>query len=396
MSQPLSIAIIDTDTRVRNDLREIIGSLGDIGIVAATADFEEGINCIRESRPQVVILEVREMGQGTRQMSQILSHCPQTSVFVSCAEKNPDWILGLMRAGAREYLSRPAVAKELIDALNKVSRLQSPTGVQPGVKGKAIAVYNPSAGMGTTTIAVNIAAALAARGESVALVDLNLFSGDVAAFLDLAPRYTLAHVTAKVGQLDANFIRSVMAQHSCGVHVLAGPLDLGDADRVKPEQVRDVIALLKTLFPYTIVDAGGQLYGTNLALFKCCDRILFNTVLNLPNLKNAQRYLTAMHNEGFGPDKVKLVVNRSVARDEIKTSDAERVLNTKALAAIPNAYAEVKAAINKGEPLVISSPRSPAARAITELAATLPREGVKDKEAIKGGTHHAIFRAFSF
>jgi len=387
MPTNLSLAIIESDVHARNDLSGIIGTFGgSVGILAATGDFDEGIRCIRESRPQIVILGVREVEQGAMETAVILSHSPHSSVFVSCAEKNPDWILRLIRAGAGEYLTKPIVAAELRDALKKVSRLHNQRIRQVTARGTAISVYNPTGGMGTTTIAVNLAATLAGRGEKVVLVDLNLFSADVAAFLDLAPRYTLANVIAKSGQIDASFLKSVIVQHPSGVHVLSGPADLGDAENVLPKQIQELIALLQTIFAYTIIDTGGRLFGCNLATFNCSDRILFTTVVDLPSLKNAKRYLATMQKEGFGTDIVKLVVNRHSPRDSIQVSDVEKVLNNKVYSAVPNAYPDVRASIDKGQPLVSCCPRSPVTRAIDELTRKLLSETeVEGKVAFQRG-----------
>lgn len=374
MQSSLSFVIIDSDIKSRTAIEEVLKTCGDIRAYGSVATFQDGLRIIQKTPPAVVILEAGEIETGIEEVKYLLAKFPGTSVFITAHEKNPDWILRLIRAGATEYLTKPIVATELMDAVNKVARLHNQRSGHVSKKGSAISVYNPSGGMGTTTIAVNLAATLAAKGKSVALIDLNLFSGDVAAFLDLAPRYNLANVTAKIGQIDASFLRSVIVPHSSGIHILNGPTDLGDADRVLPEQLQEVIAILQTIFAYTIIDTGGQLFGCNMATFDCSDRILFTTILNLPALKNAKRYLAAMDNEGFGADKVKLVVNRHIAKDDIKLDDAEKVLNTKAYLTVPNAYADARTSINKGEPLVRCYPHSPVTKAMDELASQLMLE----------------------
>jgi pilus assembly protein CpaE len=122
------------------------------------------------------------------------------------------------------------------------------------------------------------------------------------------------------------------------------------------------------MFTYTIIDTGGQLFGCNLATFESSDRILFVTLLTLPALKNAKRYLAAMNNEGLGSDKVKLIINRQIPKDDITVADAEKVLNTKALLTVPNTDMDIKTSINKGLPLVTCSPRSPVTKALEDLA----------------------------
>lgn len=376
MQPALSFLIIDSDRHSRNVIEDHLKSFGTVRVLGSVADFQDGLKIIQNTPPAVVILDVRDLEKGIQQVTCLLARNPGSFVFITASDTHPEWILRLIRAGAGEYLAKPVVAAELTDAVNKIVRLHSQRTGQVAKKGAAIAVYNPSGGMGTTTIAVNLAATLAARGEKTALLDLNLFSGDVAAFLNLAPRYTLSNVTAKTGQLDASFLRSVMIPHSSGVYVLNGPLELGDADRIVPEQLQEVIALLQSLFSYTVIDTGGQFYGCNHTTFNCSDRILYTTVLNLPALKNAKRYFAAMTNEGLGANKVKLVVNRHVPKDEIKITDAEKILATKAYQTVPNAYTDAKTSINKGVPLVSCYPKSPVTKAMYELAGQLVQETV--------------------
>src|SRR5512133_598791 len=378
----ISLVLIDSDGKARNDTLSILKSFGNQIDIHAAADAQEGTKIIQVVKPQIVMLDVKDIEQGVRETSFLVSSFPFSTVFVTAGDKNPDWILKLIRAGAGEYLTKPVVAQELAEAVKKVARLQAQKSGQNGTKGAVISVYNPSGGMGTTTIAVNLAATLAASGGSVALVDLNLISGDTTAFLDLAPRYTLANVTAKTGQLDASFLRSVLVPHSSGVQVLNGPADLVDADRIQPEQIREVIAILQRIFEYIIIDTGGPLFGCNLAVFNLSDRILFTTVLSLPALKNATLYLMAMDREGSRSDRVKLVVNRHHPKDDIKLTDAEKILATSIYLTVPNAYVDVRTSINKGIPLVICCPRSPAAKAIEDLARQLTQETIhRDKPA---------------
>lgn len=386
MQSSLSFVIIDSDRHSRNAIEEVLKTITNVRVLGSVADFQDGLRIIQKTPPAIVILEVGDLEKGIEQVKYLLAKFPNSSVFITASGNNPDWILRLIRAGAGEYLTKPIIAAELVDAVNKVSRLHNQQNHHTSKKGAAISVYNPSGGMGTTTIAVNLAATLAAKGEKVALIDLNLFSGDVTSFLDMAPRYNLANVTAKIGQIDASFLRSVIVPHSSGVHVLNGPMDLVDANNILPEQLQDVIAIFQSIFSYTIIDTGGQLFGCNQATFACSDHILFTTVLNLPALKNAKRYLAAMDNVGFGADKVKLVVNRHIPKDDIKLADAEKVLNTKAYLAVPNAYADAKTSINKGEPLVSCFPRSPVTKAMDELAVQLVKDTEdKDMTALQKG-----------
>lgn len=367
----LSLIIIDSDRISRTAMEQAVA--GKLSIAAVAADLHAVSGKIKQDAPTVVILEVSSLETGIAQIKEILHLSPRSAVIVTCAGKDPDWILGLMRAGAVEYLLRPLELQDLYTALQKVARAAAPqqTTDSSAQLGKIIAVYNPVGGVGTTTIAVNLAAALAADKNEVALVDFNLFSGDVATFLDVNPKYTLSSVTNNVNRLDADFLRASMTRHSSGIYVLSEPLEVEETMGITAEQIHMVLTFLKSAFSYVIIDTGGPLFGGNLVTFKDADHILFATVLTLPTLKNVRRYLAALENQGLARDVVKVVVNRYLPKADIKIGDAEKVLGTKVFATIPNEYSDVIDSINKGMPAVTLFPRSPVTEAITRLAGQL-------------------------
>lgn len=374
MPPTLTILIIDPDRESRNAIETLIAPYGDkIVINASVETIHEGISSLQSTHPIVTILAVNDLEQGIRDIQSIFNVTPQITIFVTTTEKNPDWILKLMRAGAQEYLLKPFDKNELLEAMQKAGRLhidRTPKK-EPLASGKIISVYNPIGGMGTTTIAVNLAAALAQKSNKVALVDLNFFSGDAAIFLDLNPKYTLTSLTANVTRLDDNFLMSVMARHSSGVYLLSDPLDVDDAVEITPEQIGRILVFLKGIFEYVIIDTGGPLHGINQLTFENSHKIIYNTILSLPALKNAHRYMVAMQKHGVEHHKLMILVNRYLTRSDIKIADAEKILGQKVFMTIPNEYSDVNDSINKGKPLVNLYPRSPVSKAIMNIAATL-------------------------
>jgi pilus assembly protein CpaE len=369
MPPHISLVIIDSDSASRAAMEAMLKPFGDtVRLMASTGDLAEGLKAIQTTNPMVVVIEVKDIDQGVRDVKSILSRFPRISVFVTSVEQSTDWILRSMRAGAIEYLLKPVESSELGEALQKVGRLWVPKPPELEKEGKIISVYNPVGGMGTTTIAVNLAASLSEGNDKVALVDLNLFSGDVASFLDFNPKYTLSSVTTNIARLDANFLMSVMNRHSSGIYVLTEPQEVDEATEITPEQVRRVLAFLKEVFAYVIIDTGGQLAGCNMTVFENSDHVLYNTVLSLPALKNTKRYLAAMEKRGLRQGRVLLVVNRYLPKADIRIEDAEKVLGWKILLTLPNEYSDVVASINKGIPLVKLMPRSPVSKSFARLA----------------------------
>jgi len=374
MPPHITLAIIDSDASARESFEATLKPFAETISIVGTADnFSEGIRLIEKCDPNVVILEVNDIQRGMQEVQHITSKFPRTSVIVSSAEKSSDWILSLMRSGAVEYMLRPITQEELKQSLQKVGRFMFAKPAAEAPKGKIISVYYPTGGMGTTTVAVNLAASLASEGTKVALVDLNLYSGDISTFLDVNPTYTLSSVTSNIDRLDANFLMTVMTRHSSGPFVLTEPNEVDDAISITPEQVHRILEFLRGVFTYVVVDCGGPLAGCNMTIFESSDLILFTTALSLPALKNTKRYLSAMERKGLRKDRLKLVVNRYLPKADIQTTDAEKVLGHTVFQTIPNDYVDVVSSINKGLPVVKMSPGSPVSKAILNLAALVSK-----------------------
>ena len=369
MPSQFSILVIDKDKLSGDSIVSTLRPYSDsISLAGSVDSFTDGDCAMQRNAPNVVFLGVEEIEQGIKDVQCITLKYPMVSVIACSSEKNSEWILALMRAGAVEYLLRPIAQEELKQSLQKVGRFIFKTPSEETPTGEIIAVYNPIGGMGTTTVAVNLAAALAEEGTKVALVDLNLDAGDVNTFLNVNPTYTLSSVTSNIERLDANFLMSVMTRHASGPFVLTEPLEVDEAVSITPEQVRRILEFLRGTFSYVVVDCVGQLAGCNLAIFGSSNLILFTTTLSLPALKNTKRYLTAMGRKGFNSDRVKLVINRYLPKSDIQIKDAEKVLGWSVYQAIPNEYADVVDSINKGMPVVKLLPRSPISKAIQGLA----------------------------
>ena len=369
MAPHITIAVIDSDASSRESIDATLKPFAEtIGIVGSAESLSAGLGLLDKHAPNVVLLEVNDIQRGMQEVQHITSRFPRTSVIVSASEKSSDWILSLMRAGAVEYMLRPLTQDELKLALQKVGRFILSKGAEEAPKAKIISVYSPTGGTGTTTVAVNLAASLASEGTKVALVDLNLYSGDVGTFLDVNPNYTLSSVTSNIDRLDANFLMTVMTRHASGPFVLTEPNEVDDAVSITPEQVHRILEFLKGVFTYVVVDCGGPLAGCNMSIFESSDVILFTTALSLPGLKNSKRYLTAMERKGLRKDRLKLIVNRYLPKADIQIKDAERVLGHTVFQTIPNDYVEVVNSINKGMPVVKFSPGSAVSKAILNLA----------------------------
>jgi pilus assembly protein CpaE len=373
MPSSMTILVIDNNPDSIKTVEALQKQSGEtVKIVSVVNSFAEGLSVIQKTTPMVVILHVDNLERGVMEIGYILSLFNRISIIVTAANETSEWVLGLMRAGAIEYLFHPLQLDALRDAIQKVGRIWHPVSESAKPQGQVITVYNPLGGMGTTTIAVNLAVCLANGGsKKVALIDLNLFSGDVATFLNINPTYTLSSVTKNISRVDSNFIMSVMTPHSSSMFVLTEPLEVDESSEITTEQLSHIISVLSEMFSHVVIDTGGYAAGCNKAVFEASDFILYNTVMNLPGLKNTRRYITSFEKSGLLKGRVKLLVNRYTPRADISIEDAEKVLDWKVFHTIPNEYRDVVESINKGVPLVTLFPRSSVSKAIVRLSELL-------------------------
>jgi len=277
--------------------------------------------------------------------------------------------LKVMRAGAAEYLLKPVSEVDLSAALQKLGRLWIVKPAPEEKTGRLITIFSPKGGVGTTTIAINLASHIYNETkEPTILLDMDFYAGDISTFLNLKPAYTLSDVTTHMSRLDKSFIQGVIAKHESGISILAEPHKINEAVEILAEDLRKIISLLKTMYKYIVVDSTSVFDDRTKAVLEESDEIYMVFVLSLPSINNVRRYIDYFARLGFGRDKVKLVVNRYIKKGEITIEDAEKVLNYPVFHSITNEYVTAMACINKGVAVNELEPKSKLNLAIKELA----------------------------
>ena len=148
--------------------------------------------------------------------------------------------------------------------------------------GTAIAILGCKGGVGATTIASNLAAELNnTSGQSVLLVDLNLFLGDVGLHVGVEREPT---VMQWMYDKDSAISASSIAKHSLGFSVLGLAPDLSDADDVVAEDVLHLLSRCRAQFDITVIDCGTDLNETSLTACKYSDHRLLVTTEQRPSL----------------------------------------------------------------------------------------------------------------
>jgi pilus assembly protein CpaE len=294
---------------------------------------------------------------------------PRLTLFAASPNNSPELIRAVIEAGAADVVSQPLNAAELSRALIKLTELSArPAPLHTADEGEIITVYGARGGLGTTTLAVNLAARLASLARRVALVDLDLQRGDVAAFLNLTPSQSIGAIAGAPGEIDELFLHQTLTRHASGVFVLPAPAQILDADSIAHDRVAEILRLLRREFQHTIVDTPRALTETMLPGMELADRILILSDLSVPGARAARRIVELLARIGIHANRVDLIITEAVP-GPVKIEEAIAAIGKTPLAVLPRDEAAGQA-MNSGSVLNGARPVGLSA-AIGELAARL-------------------------
>jgi len=206
-------------------------------------------------------------------------------------------------------------------------------------------------GTGTTTMAVNCAADIRRiSGRPTLLVDAKQ-AGDVGIFLGLRPRYTLADLLDQVGWSDQELATRYVTEHDCGLHVLGACEGFGRPGVRDAEGVEETLRCFSDLYDYVVVDAGSTLTESAVAALTMSDLVLLVANPDLPCLRNLQRLTDTIRLDGVGPERLRIVLNRTGDTGVMPVAHIEDALSRRIDFRVTSDYRTVASAVNTGVPV---------------------------------------------
>lgn len=274
--------------------------------------------------------------------------------------------------GVADVVPLPQTAGAVAFAARKAARVVRPAAREAAANGPAqvITVFSPKGGTGKTTTSCNLAAAAAARGRRVLLLDLDLQFGDTAIMLGLEPRKTLHDLVCDPGVMDADKLAGYVSRTAIGIDVLPAPLRPEDAERVTEEPIGRLLDVARLVYDVIVVDTSPYFHGPMLTTLDRTDQLLLVAGPDVPTLKNLRLTLHTLELLGYDKEKTRVVLNRADPRVGLKPGEVGAVLGHAVDFRLPNDVI-VPATVNRGVPAVVSQKRSAYARAFAELAERL-------------------------
>ncbi len=389
MSDRTRILIVDDIPETRDHLTKLLGFESDMEVVGTAESGPEAIELARKLAPDVVLMDINMPGMdGIATSEQLSASLPSAAVIMMSVQGEADYLRRSMLAGAREFLVKPFSADELTTSIRKVREREiekqsratergevaaaAVEAARRASEGAIVTVYSPKGGVGRSTIAVNLAVAVAREGRRVALVDGSLQFGDVGVLLNLDSRHrSFADLVPEVAAGEPESLETVLVRHETGVDVLLAPPTPETAELITPAYMRAVLHRLRDDHDLVVVDTQPVLTDMTLAMLDVADRIVALLTLEITNIRNLRVFLEVAHDLGYDDSRLTLVLNRADSSLGIRVADVERSIGRKIEHSIVSDGRSVVYALNRGVPFVISNPEAQVSQDLFRLARDL-------------------------
>jgi pilus assembly protein CpaE len=385
MTNVLRIALVDPDDGTRESLKSMLLAMDTVWLEADCSRYEFYTDVIEQTAPDVGVIALdNDPDRAIDLIERLASEASDTALLAVSANTDGHQILKTIRAGAREFLTLPLSNEDLSAALGRVSQQKFGGADSSSRACDVIAVAGATGGVGTTSVAVNLACVLSADSRnSVALLDLDLALGDADVFLDAIPDYTLADVVQNVSRLDIQLLKQSLTKHSSGLYLLPRPVELHDTAAITDESIRKVIGLLKASFSHLIIDLSKTYSPVDMAAIENATRVILLTQLDLPCLRNVVRLMMSFEEIEGLKSKVEIVVNRAgLDSGQISLKKAKETLGREVFALLPNDYRTMVEVRNNGVPLINQAPKAAITQAFRDLAAKVLGELEEEEKEV--------------
>jgi pilus assembly protein CpaE len=344
-----------------------------------TVTAVEGALDGRASAPNVVVLSPSVKELDAFGLAEFLGRAsPATAVLLVRDRALNGTMPAAMRAGIRDVVDLSRGGTDLEDALQRAIdwslKLISVGGTaRPETeqrRGRVYSVFSSKGGTGKTFLAVNLATAIAMESKrDTAIIDLDLDLGDVFSYFgkeSSRPIQDLILLGDDAGRGQVEEIGTSLLPNLWGFGSPPDPSATG----VNGEAMGKVLQALRRSFDYIVVDATADYSDAALAAFDLSDEIFLVSGLDVVGVRHLSMALQTLLSLGFPRDRFRVVLNRADSKVGLAPLDVERVMKIKVDAQIPSTRL-VPLSLNRGEPVVVTDPRSDVTKSIHAIAKRL-------------------------
>jgi pilus assembly protein CpaE len=371
MSSPASqirLLLVEDVPQVAQYVRGLLNAQQAIKLIDVVADGGRAAAQVQQLRPDVVVVDWLLQGRtkGRRVVELVRESGLRIPVIALTVPQNP--LEPDPAAGIAAVISMPFSGFELVNVVNAVHQAASSAG--DAGRSLVVAVFAPKGGVGKTTLAFNLAVALAVQGQRTCLVDGCLQFGDLRSLLKVpgdAPSI-LDLPTDRIGESD---LADVLWRDPSRIDILLAPPRVELAEMVSVRDIDKVLSLLRRVYDVVVIDMPAALGDVSLAILDAADTILEIVTYDSTTIRNTLAVADAFRAIGYEAAKVRYVVNRADSAGGITPDDLARAIGRVPSHLVISDGKLVMQSNNEGVPFVLASPDAQISRDVAAVATAL-------------------------
>ncbi|MFB7937674.1 CpaE family protein [Streptomyces sp. NPDC056049] len=309
---------------------------------------------------------------------------PAVGVVLITSDTGPGLLSAAMDAGARGLVPLPLGYEELAGRVQAAAQWSAgfrrhlggaTAELVAGPGGTVVTVSGAKGGVGTTLTAVQLALAARAAGRTVALLDLDLQSGDIASYLDVQFRRSAADLAA-IADISPRVLQDAVYVHETGLSLLLAPAEGERGEEVTDRAARQIVSALRARHEVVVVDCGSRLDSANAAAVEMADTALLVTTPDVIAVRAAKRTVRMWERLQVRKAEASVaLVNQYARSTEIQPALVQKITGTRiAGVTVPAAYKELQAVVDAGRLHELDA-RSTVKQALWALAGELGLTG---------------------
>jgi pilus assembly protein CpaE len=364
----LRVMVVGDAPEHRAAVRSALESLTELPLEVAESEPQPGTASEDGGPPADVIMVVFDRHEdalfGYLQAQAAL--VPRPILFALLTNRSAGLMKRVLRAGADELLFLPLDAGDVTRALLKISEARWRADRHDG--GLVCSFASVVGGVGVTSIVANLGLALRYEMKKrVALVDLDLQSGGLSAFLGLEPEVSILPLTRLERKLDSIQLESALTKHSSGVYVLAAPKRIEEGELVSDVTVATVLDLMRQLFDFVIVDCSTHVDENAVAAWERSDHLFYVLTQSVTGVRCAWRFIDLFERLGLATLEPRFLLNRFQPSHALTEKHIEGTLGRPIYAKVPADAKTMERVELAAQDIFQVAPHSPIARAVVEL-----------------------------
>ncbi|MEO6349028.1 MAG: response regulator [Candidatus Limnocylindrales bacterium] len=367
--QQIRLLVVEDMPQVAQYIRSLLDTQAKVKLLEVITDGRLVIEQIREQQPDLLIVDA--LLQGKMNGLQVATDIREAGLdipIIALTVPNKPISIG-EGMGSTRVLSMPFSGFDfmhLVSQLHDEHRAQAPESFS-----RVYSIFGAKGGVGTTTLAFNIAAAIAALGhQRVALIDGSLQMGDLRALLRVPEDVPsiLQLPTQKVQKAD---VEQVVFRHPSGVHVLLAPPRIEMAEMVLARDLEKLISLMRRLYNIVIIDTATSVDDILLAFLDASDELIEVLTYEAAALHQARQLASTLTAAGYPAEKIRYLVNRADSTGGLSKDAIAQQIGRKPDFEVVSDGILVLQANNRGEPFVTLGPDAAITRDVTRIARQL-------------------------